>query len=111
MRILTVKEIVKLELNKLGFKLENKVLPSELSKCLRHDQHNKSLNKTHNCSTRNKAVPNNPKPKTSLYHNSFLCKSITEYQSFKVATRHCKTIKHFASCCKKLLHEQSQPTN
>ena len=108
--ILSIKDIILLELNKLGYKLENKMLPSELAKCILSDQNKNWLIKTHKYSTRNKAVPNNPKPRTSLYHNSFLCKSITEYQSFMVATRHCKTLRHFSACCKRLLHERSQPT-
>ena len=36
--ILSVENLIRLKLNKLGYKLENKMLSSELSKCLRHDQ-------------------------------------------------------------------------
>ena len=103
--ILDINKLIKLELNKLGYKMTHHLLPSELACCMQTDQNNKSLNKTHNYSTRNKAVPKNPKPTTKLYHNSFLCKSLTEYQTFMVATAHCENYDHFASCCKKLLHD------
>ena len=103
--IFNINNLIKLELNKLGYKMTHHLLPSELMCCMRMDQNNKSLNKTHNYSTRNKAVPNNPKPISKLYHNSFLCKSLTEYQTFMVATAHCKNYNHFVSCCKKLLHD------
>ena len=105
-KILNVCDIIKLELCKLGYKLSNGLLPTPLLNSLRCDQNNNSLNKTHKYSTRNKAVPNSPRPKTKLYHKSFLCKCITEYQSFMVATGNCNNLNHFIACCKKLLHER-----
>ena len=103
--ILNINKLIKLELNKLGNRLTNHLLPSELVQCMSTDQNKKSLNKTHGYSTRNKAVPNNPRPTTKLYQSSFLCRSLSEYQSFLVATSDCKHYSHFVRCCKKYLHD------
>ena len=98
--ILTVKELVKLELLKMGYKLHHKELPLPVINCFLKDNQGKSLIKTHKYGTRNKAIPNNPRPKTNLYKSSFLCKSISEYSTLLVATSHCRNIRHFTSYCK-----------
>ena len=85
--------------------MSHHLLPSKLTCSMHTDQNKKSLNKTHSYSTRNKAVPNNPKLLSKLYHNIFLFKSLTEYQTFMVATADCNNYDHFVSCCKKLLHD------
>ena len=104
--VLNVNKLIKLELCEMGYKLINKLLPTPLLSSLRCDQNNKSLNKKHKYSTRNKAIPNHPKPTTNLYQLSFLCKSISAYQSFMVATKNCLNLKQYSACCKKILHNQ-----
>ena len=104
--VLNVNKLIKLELCKMGYKLINRLLPTPLLSSLRCDQNNKSLNKKHKYSTRNKAIPNHPKPTTKLYQLSFLCKSISAYQSFMVATKDCLNLKQYSACCKKILHDQ-----
>ena len=104
--ILSVNKLITLELCKMGYKLMHKLLPTPLHSSLRCDQNNKSLNKMHKYSTRNKAIPNYPKPTTKLYHTSYLCQSISAYQSFMVATKDCLNLKQYSACCKKILHKR-----
>ena len=103
--VLNVNKLITLELCKLGYKLINKLLPTPLLSSLRCNQNNKSLNKKHKYSTRNKAIPNHPKPTTKLYQFSFLCQSISAYQSFMVATKDCLNLKQCSAHCKKILHK------
>ena len=106
--ILSIKQLIKLELLKTGYKLHHKLLPTPIINCFVNDHSGKSLIKKHKYGTRNKAIPNNPKPRTKLYQSSFLCKSISEYSSLLVATTSYKNFNQFVSKCKTLLHERLQ---
>ena len=111
--ILNVQNLIKLELLKMGYKVHKKELPLPVINCFLSDFEGRSLIKTHQYGTRNKAIPNNPKPRTRQYQCSFLCKSITEYSTLLVATSSCKNLKHFTSYCKHHLintHDKSQPS-
>ena len=102
---LSVDDLIKLELFKTGYKLHHRQLPQPIVNCFLSDQFNTSLTKRHKYGTRNKAIPNNPKPTTKLYKSSFLCKTITEYSTLLATTSHCKNFYHFVNTCKRRLHE------
>ena len=55
--ILPLSDIITLECSKLMYKALREELPMELNKALRTDSANRSLNKNHTYSTRNKHVP------------------------------------------------------
>ena len=98
--VLTVVDIVRIELLKMGYKLHKRELPTPVIDCFLTSFDGKSLIKTHKYGTRNKAIPNNPKPRTKQYQSSFLCKSVSEYSTLLVATSGCGNLKHFISYCK-----------
>ena len=60
-RILDISKMITLENMKFGYKLINNKSPVKTSELCRLDHNNKSLEKTHNYSTRNKRVPKPPK--------------------------------------------------
>ena len=73
MRILTIQNLINLENYKFGYKLVNGLLPTSVQSCVVTDPQGKSLNHSHNYSTRNKGLPNLPKGKPTKYLNSILC--------------------------------------
>ena len=58
--ILTIKDMIKLENYKFGYKLNNNLLPSKTKKLCYLDSESHSLMKNHPYSTRNKTIPNLP---------------------------------------------------
>ena len=60
-KILTVSQMIKLEMSKLGFCLVNNLLPNQLSKALQTDHCNQSTLKTHQYNTRLGLCPISPK--------------------------------------------------
>ena len=61
LKFLTLKQLIKLENYKFGYKLIHGLLPKKILKCANTDHRGKSLSKTHSYNTRNKLVPNLPK--------------------------------------------------
>ena len=99
-RILNVKDLIKLEQSKLGFKVCKEMLPSKLQNCLITDSKNKSLIKKHAYNTRHKSIPNVPTMHTSLYHNSFMHECIKEYSVVSGSINTNVTLKVFTNKCK-----------
>ena len=104
--ILTIKQIIELELQKFGLKYENELLPKQIIEVINDDQHHQSLKKNHKYNTRNKKVSNKPKARSSRYINSFLCSWQDKYMPLPVETKTMPNIKAFAKNCKKLLLKQ-----
>ena len=77
-KILKIREIIKLENQKFGYKQRNKILPKTIAQTLTLDATNKNLAKTHEYNTRLKNVPNLPKTESKAYLNSFLCQWIKD---------------------------------
>ena len=72
LKLLSIKQLVQLEHAKLGYRLQNKLLPKKIIKVIATDSLNKSLEKTHRYHTRNKNKLNLPKINNKNYRNSFL---------------------------------------
>ena len=72
LKILDINQQIKLEHAKLGYRLQNKLLPMKIMNIITTDSSNKSLEKIHKYNTRNKNKLYLPKIKNKLYRNSFL---------------------------------------
>ena len=72
LKLLSIKQLVQLEHVKLGYRLQNKLLPKKIMQIIATDSSNKSLEKMHRYNTRNKNKLNLPKIKNKNYRNSFL---------------------------------------
>ena len=79
--ILTVRQVINLELQKFGYKYENKILPKRIIEVIDDDQYRNSLKKTHKYNTRNKNVPNKPKARSNQYLNTGRERLIRSYSS------------------------------
>ena len=90
-KILNIDNVVDLELCKLGFKLNNDMLPVNLLTSLKGDARSKTLEKKHNYNTRNKKELNLPMTDNSKYHNNFLVQAIKCYSALPQTLKDCTT--------------------
>ena len=97
LRILSLDQLIDLEYKKLGFKISKSLLPMKMMEIIRLDQHNNTLNKSHNYNTRHKAKPNIPRPVTKKYQDSFLCRGIRVLSVLSESELSCSTIKMFTN--------------
>ena len=95
--------MITLENMKFGYKLINNKLPCKTSELCRLDHNNKSLEKSHTYSTRNKRVPNLPIKMNKTYRDSFLCKGPQSLLALPVETKNKKSLASFIKSCKELL--------
>ena len=102
-KILSIAEIIKLELIKIGQSLTLGTLPVNLSKTLKKDHLSDSLMKKHNYDTCHKQDLYLPKAKVKSYRDSFLYKSILEYNSLPKNLKSIQKMPAFAKLCKKEL--------
>ena len=102
-RILPFEQLIKLEQCKLGFKLCNNLLPTNLAKCMNEDHNMKSITKTHRYPTRKKHIPNLPHAVVNKYRDSFLYRAIKEYNDLNPLEQSCKSLPSFIGRCKKRL--------
>ena len=102
-RILDISKMITLENMKFGYKLINNKLPVKTSELCRLDHNNKSLEKTHNYSTRNKRVPKPPKKMNKTYRDSFLCKGPQSLLALPAETKNKKSLTSFIKSCKEFL--------
>ena len=72
LKIYKIKELIKLQEIKIGYRLINKLLPNKISQQLQSDPNKKSLTKTHSYNTRGKKIPNLPKVTRTSYIDSYL---------------------------------------
>ena len=72
-RIMRIKEIIKLENMKFGYRKLNNLLPITISRSVSLDANNRDLTKRHKYSTRLKLIPNLPNCQKKGYLDSFLC--------------------------------------
>ena len=94
--ILTIKDMIKLENCKFGYKLNNKLLPIKTHELCYLDNKSESLKKQHPYSTRNKSMPNLPKNTNRAYRASYLYAGPQMFQTLPVETKlkcslHCFT--------------------
>ena len=104
--ILTVYEVIDLELKKLGYKVVNKLLPIKLVQNIKTDYKCVSLDKIHKYDTRQKKVPNLPKTNTKNYYNSFLMQSIKRFASLTTDLKESSSLEKFVFKLKKLYHSK-----
>ena len=100
-RMLRLKDLIELENKKLGYQLDNHLLPLKLHNLLWTDSKNKSLQKTHQYSTREKHLPNLPKVSTRYYQKGFQYQSIKDYEATPMAIRQSNTLDSFIKRLKK----------
>ena len=99
--ILSIDEIIKLELLKIGHQLSIGTLPINLSRDLKKDHLSNSLTKKHNYDTRHKQDLYLPKAKGKTYRDSFLYKCILEYNNLPKSLKSVKKMSTFVRLCKK----------
>ena len=101
--ILTVANLVDLELCKLWHKNSLGLLPKNLSSNMNTDHHDKALGKRHRYNTRHKNLQNRPKSTIHQYHDSFLVKGNRLYSQLEKELHCIKSIQHFNTVLKKKL--------
>ena len=104
-KILTVGQLIELEMSKLGYRLVNNLLPNQLSKALKTDHCNQSTLKTHRYNTRLRAVPNLPKATHSRYGNSYLFQALSVYSKLPATATNQTNLKAFVGKCKAYIIE------
>ena len=100
LKILTLDQLIKLEHNKLTYKISKGSLPRKIREIIHCDQNNKSLQKYHNYNTRKKSKPNIPRPKAQKYTKSFLCNGIRALNELTPELTACTSITTFVKKCK-----------
>ena len=104
-KILTVRNLIKLENAKFGHKLRHKNLPRKIMECALTDQLGCRLDKTHKYNTRNKQLPNIPNAKSSKYLKSVFCQGPLIYSQLNVKLKSIENYKLFVKKYKAVLHE------
>ena len=103
LRILSVQEIIKFELAKIGFKLLTKQLPNKIIQTISMDQKLNPLQKTHSYATRHKGLLNLSCVFNKKYQSSFLCKALKEIQPLLSITNESNDIAQFTRLYKNKL--------
>ena len=86
-KMLKLDDLVNLEQRKLGYKLNNDLLPPNLAKVLLTDRRGKTLQKQHKYNTQQKDHPNLPNHLSRLYNDIFLVQSIKNHNNLNSATK------------------------
>ena len=102
-KILSLDEIIKLELLKIRHRLSAGTLPINLSKELKKDHLSNSLIKVHGYDTRHKQDLYLPKARAQMYRDSFLYKCILEYNSLSQNLKVISKLSTFVKICKREL--------
>ena len=105
--ILTVSQLIHLEEIKLGYKITNKLLPTNLQSLLDTDQNGCHLNKNDTYNTRKKKIPNQPRINTKAYKQSFLNKGISSYSMCNDHLRSKISYQSLVACYKRDIMNQN----
>ena len=103
LKILTVRELVDLELCKFFFKLTNGLLPTKLTSCVLSDSKGQTLKKCHRYTTRHKNLPNLPMANDLQYKNSFLTRSNKLYSNLPDYVKKATSLPVFVKKLKELM--------
>ena len=106
-RILTVEQLIELDMCKLWHKKTLGLLPPNLCTAMDTDQLNRSLMKAHAYHTRQKKLLNRPKSTHHLYHDSFLVKGNRLYSQLSQDLRGLKSMGQFSRQLKKKILQNS----
>ena len=99
LKTLPLPQIIKLELIKLGYKVEKKTLPRPLQNIF----NKKGGEKTHRYLTRNKNLPNIQAHTNSAFNNSYVCRCISEYTKLPHRNKQAVSLKALTRGVKKEL--------
>ena len=105
LKILSIRELIKIENLKFGYKYDKKLLPVPLVTSLELDHTKKTLMKQHEYATRNKHLPNLPTATNNKYKNSFLFKSVKLYSELPTSDRKEYHLKGFVATVKRRIFE------
>ena len=97
LNILPIKEIIQLELAKIGYRTLKGDLPVKILNCITTDSCSKILKKNHMYNTRQKELINLPKVLDNKYLSSFLVQSVKAVQPLLCITASSPTIHSFAN--------------
>ena len=103
LNILSINRLIELEQCKLCYKLCNQMLPTILTRLIKHDQHNNDMMKTHAYPTRQKQIPHRPKVKLGLYQRSFLYQTISRFSNLPIELQGLPNLANFTHRVKKHL--------
>ena len=106
--IMTIPQLIKLEEIKLGYKITNKLLPTNLQSLLDTDQKGYALNKNHAYNTHKKRIPNQPRVSTKTYSQSFLNKGISSYSMCSDLLRSKLSYQLLVACYKRDIMNQNR---
>ena len=106
LKILTLPQLIKLEMCKLWHKKTLDLLPSRLQEAMSTDHNKRNLTKVHRYNTRQKCLDNRPLAKKREYHDSFLVSGNRHYTSLNPDIRSVPTITKFTSELKTYLLNQ-----
>ena len=102
-KILSIDNVIDLELCKLGFKLNNDMLPVNRLALLKGDARGKTLEEKHSYNTRNKKELNLTMTNNSKYHNSFLVQAIKHYTALPQTLKDYTTYGTFVNKLKMII--------
>ena len=102
LRLMPVQNMIKFAMCKLGYNVSQKQYPEPILKLF--DKFGGQ--KVHRYTTRNKHIPNLQRGHTEQYRNSFLCRSIVEYNSLPIGLKTTTTSGLFLSQLKSYLRLQ-----
>ena len=105
--ILTLNQLITLENQKLGYKLYNNMLPTNILKAFSTDSCNNDLHKQHKYNTRHKTRLNIPVANSKLYQTSFLMQALKAYDKLPKEIVLVKNIKNFSMKCKAKLLQRN----
>ena len=100
-KMLTLRELIKLESLKLSYRLHHNLLPENLHRLLWTDSKDNSLKKTHQYNTRHRLLPTLPKAQSKSYHQNFQFQCIKTYEGIPVEIKESRTLETFVRRIKK----------
>ena len=103
LKLLTVKQIIRLYNSKLGYKVQHSQLPVPILQACKTDSTNQPLIKDHPYMTRRKNEINRAKAFSNWYLNSFMVQSTKEFQNLPDSIRSIKLFPSFVKSCKNYL--------
>ena len=99
-RMLMLDELIKIENQRFGFKLQNGLLPIKLEHLMWTDSKNKSLMKLHHYNTRQRKLPRRPKAQNRKYYCSFQFRSMFDFGNLPSKLRNSYNLKSFTRSVK-----------
>ena len=101
LNILRIKELLKLENCKFGFKLSHHELPPCIEELSKMDQFGNSLIKSHLYNTRKRKLLNKPLARTAKYKSCIIYIGTSAFEPLQVETRMKPNLPMFTKACKK----------